>query len=202
MFPLEETKTLVARSQQGDLEAFEQLVLLYQKKVYALSFNLTGNQVEAQDLAQEAFLRAFTSLKGFRNDADFGTWLHRLTVNLWINGQQRQKKQFFLLPGSFGSAEGEEFPREVAAAGGDPQEALEKEEFRIAMRQALNELPWMQKTALVLREIEGYSYEEIARMLGCSVGTVKSRLNRGRRTLKEKLTFFFNGSPALEGKEF
>lgn len=189
---MEETKSLVRKSQKGDIAAFEELVRRYQNKVYTLSFNLTGNAADAQDLAQEVFLRAFTSLAGFRNEADFGTWLHRLTVNLWLNARQRQKGQVVSLDAPLQTEEGE-VAREVAAAGADPGEALESRELQELVRQALARLPGEQKVVLILREIEGYSYEEIAGILGCAVGTVKSRLNRARQGLKEIMHAFLEG---------
>lgn len=185
-----DVELLVRRAQAGDTRAFEELVVLYQDKVYNLSYYLAGNHADAQDLAQEVFFRAYTGLKGFRLDADLGTWLHRIAVNLWLNMRRRQKAAPALsLDDPVQTDEGE-ITRTVAAAdpAGDPEDALEGKELREKVQEALLSLPEEFRTVLVLREIEDYSYEEIAEMMQCSLGTVKSRLNRARRALKELLS--------------
>ncbi|MGB9793115.1 MAG: sigma-70 family RNA polymerase sigma factor [Thermacetogeniaceae bacterium] len=184
-----DVELLVRRAQAGDIEAFEELVVLYQDKVYNLSYYLAGNHADAQDLAQEVFVKAYTGLKGFRLDADLGTWLHRIAVNLWLNMRRRQKAAPALsLDDPVQTDEGE-IARTVAAAdpAGDPEDALVGKELREKVQKALLSLPEEFRTVLVLREIEEYSYEEIAEMMQCSLGTVKSRLNRARRALKEMI---------------
>lgn len=184
-----DVELLIRRAQAGDIRAFEELVVLYQDKVYSLSYYLTGNHSDAQDLAQEVFFRAYTGLKGFRLDADLGTWLHRIAVNLWLNMRRRQRTVPVLsLDDPVQTDEGE-ITRTVAAAdpAGDPEDALEGKELRERVQEALLRLPEEFRTVVVLREIEDYSYEEIAEMMQCSLGTVKSRLNRARRALKEML---------------
>lgn len=175
---------LVRRSQRGDNAAFEELVRQYQDKIYALSYHLSGNQADAEDLAQEAFVKAFYALRGFRNEADFGTWMHRITVNLWINVRRREKPTVSL-DEPVRTGEGE-VQRELAAAAHEPQEVLEHKEFQCFVQRALRELSREHRVVLVLREMQGYSYEDIARVLGCSLGTVKSRINRARAALKGK----------------
>ncbi|WP_084413253.1 sigma-70 family RNA polymerase sigma factor [Desulfovirgula thermocuniculi] len=190
---------LIRRSQKRDLAAFEELVVLYQQRVYALSYQLTGNHDDAQELAQEVFVRAYRALETFRGEADFGTWLHRITVNLYLNMKKRRSSaELISLDEPVDTGDGE-VTRELRAATGDPLEALEEREFREMVERALAELSPEQRAVLVLREIEGYSYEEIARLLGLSLGTVKSRLNRARESLKKKLSPMLRGSPD-EGK--
>lgn len=187
MYPLADIKELVRFAKAGDREAFAELVAAYQNKVYSLGYHLTGNQADAQDLVQEVFLRAFLSLKGFRQEADFGTWLHRITVNQWINSRRRQKNHSTVsLDTPIPTDEGDLF-REVAATGPDPLETVTEHELQEMVHRALKELSPDFRTVLVLREIEGYNYEEIARMVGCSLGTVKSRLNRARQALRQKV---------------
>lgn len=181
---MDDVKTLVRRSQRGDTAAFEELVRLYQDKIYALACHLSGNQADAEDLAQEAFVKAYYALKGFRHEADFGTWLHRITVNQWINLRRRERPALSLdEPVLTGDGE---VRREPAAASEDPQEALERKEFQRFVRQALGEISREHRVVLVLREMHDYSYEEIARVLDCSLGTVKSRISRARTALKER----------------
>ncbi len=184
-----DVRLLVRQAQAGDVKAFEELVVLYQDKVYNLSYYLAGNYADAQDLAQEVFVKAYTSLGSFRQDADLGTWLHRITVNLWLNIRRRQKNsQVFSLDDPVQTGEGE-ITRTVAAVdpAGDPVEALEGKELQEKVQKALLSLPEEFRTVLVLREIEDYSYDDIAEVLQCSLGTVKSRLNRARQALKEKI---------------
>jgi len=182
---LDNVKLLVKRSQKGDTGAFEQLVTMYQDRIYALSYQLTGNYADAQDLAQNVFIRAYRALPGFRNEADFGTWLHRIAVNLSIN-EKRRKKPDVSLDNPVQTDEGE-MPRLVASNGDSPEEAYEKKEFSNMVREALWELSEEHRAVLVLREMQGYSYDEIAQMLDCTLGTVKSRINRARQALKKQI---------------
>ncbi|MBC7347190.1 MAG: sigma-70 family RNA polymerase sigma factor [Clostridia bacterium] len=180
-------KELVRRSQTKDQQAFAELVSLYQDKVYSLSYHLTGDATEAQDLAQEVFLRAYLHIGTFRQEADFGTWLHRITVNVWLNSRRKQKGPLVISLDTPIVTEDGEVAREVAAAQPDPLEMTTERELQQLVRRALQELPADFRAVLVLREIEGYNYEEIARLLRCSLGTVKSRLNRARHALKAKV---------------
>ncbi|MGI6492390.1 MAG: sigma-70 family RNA polymerase sigma factor [Pelotomaculum sp.] len=181
---LQDTRILVQRAQKNDLGAFEELVRLYQDRVYGLSYHLTGNRDDAQDLAQEAMIRAYKALGSFRHEADFGTWLHRITLNVWLNIKRKNNPVIFSLDEAIKNDDGSSLQREVAAPDGDPLEALEESEFRALVRTALNSLSVEHRAVLVLREIEGYSYEEVSHLLGCSLGTVKSRLSRAREVLR------------------
>ncbi|KUK41673.1 MAG: RNA polymerase sigma factor [Clostridia bacterium 62_21] len=183
---MEKTKALIARAQKGDTGAFEELVALYQHKVYTLCHHLAGNHADAEDLAQDVFIRAYGALGSFRNEADFGTWLHRIAVNTWLNVRRRQP-QVVSLDNPVQTDEGE-IPRDVAAGDPAPDEALERLELRLRVQWALKELSPEHRAVLVLREMHGYSYEEIGRILACNVGTVRSRLNRARQALRDKIT--------------
>ncbi|SMB96695.1 RNA polymerase, sigma-24 subunit, RpoE [Thermanaeromonas toyohensis ToBE] len=167
---------------------FEKIVIAYQDKVYALSYQLTGNHADAQDLAQEVFVRAYLNLEKFRFEADLSTWLHRITVNLYLNSRRKNKKDniAYSLDEPLLTEEGE-ITRDLATTGSDPQEVLADREKQSYIRQALDSLPPKYRAVLVLREFQGLSYEDIAKVLGCSLGTVKSRLNRARQALKEKV---------------
>lgn len=169
---------------------FEKIVITYQDKVYALSYQLTGNHADAQDLAQEVFVRAYLNLDKFRFEADLGTWLHRITINVYLNSRRKNKKDkdnvAYSLDEPLPTEEGE-VARELAATDTDPQEVLATKEKQRYIRQALESLTPEYRAVLVLREFQGLSYEDIAKVLGCSLGTVKSRLNRARQALKEKL---------------
>ncbi|MBC7324553.1 MAG: sigma-70 family RNA polymerase sigma factor, partial [Moorella sp. (in: Bacteria)] len=141
------------------------------------------------------------AIKDFRNESDFGTWLHRITVNLWLNMKRRQNVvPMVSLDEPLQTPEGE-VQREVAAAGGNPEQFVEDLEFRDLVRTALNELSSEHKAVVVLRDIEGYSYEEMASILNCSLGTVKSRLNRARQLLRQKVTCIVGETDGRAAKE-
>jgi len=180
-------KDLVKKAQQGNLEAFDELVLIYQDRVFSHCCHLAGNPDDGQDLAQDVFIQAFKGLKSFRQQADLGTWLHRIAVNSWINKQRKNRKiALFSLDETFDTGNGE-FAREVAVSEDSPLENIERQEFNDLVTSALNNIMPEFRVVLILREIEGYSYEEIAQILGCSLGTVKSRLNRGRRAMRAEI---------------
>lgn len=180
-------KDLIEKAQQDDLDAFGELVLIYQDKVYSHCHYLAGNPDDAQDLAQDVFVQAFKGIRSFRNDADFGTWLHRIALNLWINFCRRNKKVVtFSLDEPIPVREGE-VSRELAASEESPLELVERSEFNAMVGTALNRLLPEFRIVLILREMEGYNYDEIAAILECSLGTVKSRISRGRKALKKEL---------------
>ena len=182
---MDRIRELVKQAQKNDLGAFEELVRIYKDRIYGLCYQLTNNQADAQDLAQEVFIRAYTGLASFRNEADFGTWLHRIAVNQWINFKRKQKRHTLIsLDAPIQTSEGE-MTREVAVAEEDPQEIYEQMELQGFVRKALDQLSAEHRTVLVLRELQGYSYDEIASVVGCTLGTVKSRINRARQALKE-----------------
>lgn len=178
---------LIKEAQAGSLAAFEELVLLYQDRVFTHCCHLANNNYDAQDLAQDVFVQAFRSIRSFRQEADFGTWLHRIAVNLWINWCRKNRKAILLSldePLLLGE---QELNRELAAGQDSPLEALERAELNEQLYQALNRLHPEYKAVLVLREMEGYSYEEISILLGCALGTVKSRINRARKALFKEI---------------
>jgi RNA polymerase sigma-70 factor (ECF subfamily) len=180
-------KDLIEKAQRDDLDAFGELVLIYQDRVYSHCHYLAGNPEDAQDLAQDVFVQGFKGIRSFRNDADFGTWLHRIAVNQWINFCRRNKKVVtFSLDEPLTVHEGE-VSRELAASDESPLEKVERSEFNAMVGTALNSLLPEFRIVLILREIEGYNYDEIASILECSLGTVKSRINRGRKALKKEL---------------
>jgi RNA polymerase sigma-70 factor (ECF subfamily) len=185
---MEAVKQLIEKSLENDLSAFEQLVNIYQGRVFTLGYQLTNSYADAQDLAQEVFIKAFYSLKSFRNEADFGTWLHKITVNLWLNMKRKRSIPNVVSLSEPISAGENEVYRDLAATDGDPEQSLEKKEFNGIVKKALGELSREYQAVIILREIEGYSYEEMSLIMNCSLGTVKSRLNRARQVLKQQVT--------------
>ena len=170
------------------LPGFEDLVLTYQDRIYNLSYQLTGNHADAQDLAQEVFIRAYKGLDKFRQEAELGTWLHRITVNLFLNLRRKISRNPTVSLDAPLATEDGEVMREVAATEGDPEEAIAELELRTVIQTALRQLPPEYQAVLVLREMQGYSYDEIASQLDCPPGTVKSRLNRARQAMRKIMT--------------
>ena len=177
----------------GDTDAFEALVLDNQKKVYNLALKMTGNENDALDIAQEAFLRAYTGLKSFRRDSRFSVWLYRLVYNLCVDFT-RKRQRTPVSPLTYVDDDGELTDIEVPDMRYAPESLAEKSELREAVSRGIDALPPKHKEILVMREVTGLSYEDIASTLQISEGTVKSRLSRARQNLAASLaqygTFF------------
>lgn len=179
---------LIEKARTGSRDAVERLIGAYERKVYTLCLRLTANPDDAQDLAQEVFLRLFQSLHTFRGGSAFDTWLHRVTVNLWKDELRRRNRHRGMVSLDAPlSTEKDEVQRQVLSSALDPAADLEQRAEAEAVWVALSGLPQDYRIILVLREMQGHSYEELARILGCSIGTVKSRLNRARRLLGDAL---------------
>ncbi|MFO7639304.1 MAG: sigma-70 family RNA polymerase sigma factor [bacterium] len=168
---------LIRRTQQGDTTAFDELMIRYNHAVYRLAWSFVRNHADAEDVSQEAFIRAWRAIGRFDPKYRFYTWLHRITVNLCMNHFRRQKRANLVpLPGGEPGSEWQDMP--------DPNSGVEDGELRRALDKALNELPDDQRAVLLLRAREELSYEEISQALGIPVGTVMSRLSRARGRLR------------------
>ena len=178
---------LIRRAQQGDNSAFEQLLLLHQKKVYNLCLRMSANPDDALDLSQEAFIKAWRSIGQYQFEASFSTWLFRLTSNVCIDFLRRKKRrQETSLTESYDdSDEGEEFSLPDTAPL--PEEQAITNETKIALAQAMERLGPEHREILQLRVVEDLPYEQIAEILDIRVGTVKSRLARARLALRKIL---------------
>ena len=178
---------LIRYAQQGDNDAFEQLLLLHQKKVYNLCLRMSANPDDALDLSQEAFIKAWRSIGQYQFEASFSTWLFRLTSNVCIDHLRRKKRrQETSLTESFDdSDEAEEFTLPDAAPL--PEEQAIANETKLALAQAMEQLGPEHREILQLRVVEDLSYEQIAEILDIRVGTVKSRLARARLSLRKIL---------------
>lgn len=178
---------LIQRCAARDEDACAELVSEHQRMVYQLSLNLLGDHNEALDLSQEVFLRVFRTIHAFRGQSALRTWIYRIVVNQARNRQRwwrrRHRSQQVSLDEHI-QAHGEMPER---TNGGAPDRVLDRKELAEQIRSALDDLPFDQRTALVLREIDGLSYEEIGFSLGIAVGTVKSRLARARDALRARL---------------
>lgn len=177
---------LVERAKKGDVEAFEQLISQHEKTVYNIAYRLTGNHEDASDVAQEAFIRAYSSLPDFRGDSSFATWLYRIVNNACLDELRKRKRQRVTYIDQTVALEDGEVSRQIADPTDGPEEALERVELQRAVQDSIRQLDEEYRIVLVMRELQGYSYNEIADTLGINLGTVKSRLNRARHALKEK----------------
>lgn len=177
---------LLRCAKQGDVAAFEQLVLAYQKKVYNLAYRLSGSREDAADLAQEALVRVYKSLGRFREQARFSTWLYRIVVNVCLDYQRSRKRHPIVSLDAPLDGDDGEVPRQVASDAVDPQEAAERRDLRDAVQAAIGRLSDEHRVILVMRDIQDIPYDEIGRVLGLPLGTVKSRLNRARQALKQE----------------
>ena len=182
----EEELEIILRVRAGDTDAFEALVLEHQNKVYSLALRMVGNEEDARDMAQEAFIRAFNSLASFRGESKFSVWLYRLTSNICIDCLRgRATRRTVSL--SWEDEDGEEGELEIPDERFSPEARLERTELRESVRRGLDSLSPEYREILLLREINGLSYDEISRALNLEEGTVKSRIFRARKKLSEFL---------------
>lgn len=170
-------KDLIARAIEGKLEAFDELVELHQGRVFALAYRILGNRDDAADVQQETFVKAWRSLRKFRGEAAFSTWLHRITVNLCLSRKRRNDLTSTV-----------EFNEDILSYSAGPSTAacIERAETAIVARKVLLALPANHRALLVLREIEERPFEEIAAMLGCSVGSARVRCSKARQIMRER----------------
>jgi RNA polymerase sigma-70 factor, ECF subfamily len=177
---------LVQRVQAGDKSAFNLLVLKYQHRVLKLVGRFVSDAAEAEDVAQEAFIKAYRALASFRGDSAFYTWLYRIAINTAKNALVSNRRR----PVDFDLdlQDPEQYDRHARLKESDtPEGVLLTEEIRKVVEHAMEQLPEDLRTAIVLRELEGLSYEEIAEAMDCPVGTVRSRIFRAREAIDKKL---------------
>lgn len=185
---------LVLRAQANDRAAFNEIVLRYKGKVYNYICRMTHNALDAEDLTQETFVRAYLSIRSFQSRASLNTWLFRIATNLCIDYSRKQKTHIQADSLSHeAEEEGVEAQREIPDLAFDPQRLLLNKELGRCLETALQELPEKLRTVTLLYDIEGLSYEEIASITDCPLGTVKSRLFNARASLREKLAPYLKG---------
>jgi RNA polymerase sigma-70 factor (ECF subfamily) len=178
--------TIIDRFKKGDKAAFEELVLKYQDRIYNLCRHMLGNAHDAQDAAQDTFIKAHRNLTKFKPEASLYTWLYRIAVNTCLD----YKKRPFFESLFQNSDKGEEFNVEGPSEGPSPERLYESKQIGYALQKGLKQLSLKLRSVIILKEIEGLSYEEIAEALETSVGTVKSRISRARDELRELLKDF------------
>ena len=175
---------LVARSIRGDHESFNELILRWERPIYALAYRTIGREEDARDVCQETFLRAFRSLAGFRGQSKFSSWLYRIALNLCRDWMRRERRTPVVQP-----------PEDVdlleLAAAAEPAESIEdlvaRQDLTRLVERAMAALPPEQRTAIVLKEYHGLTFQEIADLVGCPLSTVKTRLYQGLTVLRREL---------------
>ena len=181
---------LLDRCRAGDEEAFDDLVRRHQQRAFNVAFQVLRDQEDAAEVAQDAFVRIYRSVENFRGDCEFTTWLHQIVVNLARNKhrwwKRRGRQSSVSLDSPVEIADGE-VPMQVPASGDAPDVETVKAEFVELLSRRMEELPRKLREVLVLRNVEDLSYEQIAVVLDCSIGTVKSRIARAREALRERM---------------
>lgn len=182
---------LIKKAGRGDAYAFEQLMAAHESKMYAVALRMCGNREDAQDCLQEAMIRVYRAMSGFKGQSSFSTWVYRITMNSCLDELRRRKNRTAtsldaMLENGFTPSDDSDTPE---------QSSLRSEQRRVLER-AIADLPEDMRSAIVLRDIQGLSYEEIAQALSANVGTIKSRISRGR----EKLRGVLSEQPELFGR--
>jgi len=177
-----ETQLLEA-ARAGSLAAFEELVLRYEKKIYNYCYRMTNNEQDAEDLTQEVFIKVYKNLKSFRGNSHFSTWVYRIAHNICIDRYRRMKISSVSL--SAGGSGEDDKEIEIASNDQSPEEAVITREQQELLQKCITELKPQYRSAIVLRDIQNYSYEEISRIMDIPIGTVKSHISRARSALRE-----------------
>ena len=185
-YPESDDKALVKWSQDQDAEAFEELIARHRDKIYARAFSMMRNEDEALDLSQEAWIKAWQRLKQFQGDSSFATWMTRIVINLCLDQIRRQKRKraesIEQLDEELGGVE-----RQMPVVAVNPTANMERGELRKRIDEAMQKLSDAHRTVLILHEFEELEYKQIAKVMGCSIGTVMSRLFYARRRMASLL---------------
>ncbi len=178
---------LIQSAKNGNPVAFEQLIADHQKRIFSIAYRIAGNQEDAADMTQEVLVKVFRNLKSFRGDSKFSTWLYRVATTPCLDEQKKRRRHTaYSLDEELETDEGS-LATDLRDTGPTPEESAERKAVQQAIRIAIGKLKEEHKKVILLREVQGLSYEEIAKILKCSEGTVKSRINRARENLKKFL---------------
>ncbi|MEN8255943.1 MAG: sigma-70 family RNA polymerase sigma factor [Verrucomicrobiota bacterium] len=181
---------LVLKSQQGDMHAFDELVERYHGKIYGLTYNMTSNREDAEDLTQEVFVKAFEALPRFRGKSSFYTWLYRIAVNKTINYRKKRNRKRALSLDQFDQEIKTDETYHDLTAKGSPLRNISLSELQEKLNEALQHLSEKHRTVVVMHDMQGIPHDEIAKVVKASVGTVRSRLFYARRQMQAELTEF------------
>ncbi len=183
----DDEKTLIEKSRRGDMAAFDKLVKGYERTIYNTAYRLCGSYDDASDIAQEAFVRAWNNLKSFRGESAFSTWMHRIATNVFLDDRKRKRARPTRSLDDVLDLDESSVTRQFEDPSPSPQNLLEGDERRQLLERAIATLPDAQRVMVVLYHVQGMSYEEIAEITRLPMGTVKSRLNRARLALRDRL---------------
>lgn len=177
-----EESRLIERAMRGDARAFNELMSMHERRMYAVAMRMCGNHEDAQDCLQEAMIRVYRAISGFKAQSSFSTWVYRITTNTCLDELRRRKARpnaslDGLLDAGWSPADSEDTPE---------RHTLRAEKAKL-LRQMIGELPEDMRAAIILRDVQGLPYEDIAAALNVNVGTIKSRISRGREKLREKI---------------
>lgn len=184
---MELIESITDTCRKEERQAFDQLVNRYHKQAYNIAYRMTGNNADAEDLTQEAFIRAFRFFGQYRRDLPFENWLYRIMSNAFVDMLRRRPKVHIRSIDQPIQTEDGEAVMEIADTGLTPEESVLSRELDSRIQDALMTMPKDFRLAVIYADIEGLSYEEIADVMRCSIGTVRSRLHRGRKILRERL---------------
>ena len=178
-------KELINKAKSGDKRAFEEIIGLYEKKVFSTIYYMVKNENEIEDIAQEVFVKIYKNLKNFKEESSLYTWIYRITINVCID-ELKRKKNIVYIDERIQTEDGQvEMQLEDETKG--PEKLAEEEELKRKLTSCVRKLPIDQRTMIVLRDIKGFTYMEIAEMTKMNLGTVKSKINRARASLKKIL---------------
>lgn len=182
-----EESSLIERCKAGDREAFDQLVRLYERRIYNFALRLSSNLDDAEDITLETFIRVYNAIQNFRGDAHFSTWVFRIAHNVFLDMRKKAKAHPQTSLQEVVELDESEVTRQIEDPNPQPQQVAQAAELTQLLRDAIESLPDYQKTMVLLYHTQNKSYEEIAEIMNLPIGTVKSRLNRARIALKAKL---------------
>ncbi|MEI8281716.1 MAG: sigma-70 family RNA polymerase sigma factor [Armatimonadota bacterium] len=178
---------LVENAQKGDQNSLNELIRKYQDRAYVYAYRLTRNQEDACDVVADAFLRVNNAIKNFKGNSSFSTWLYRIVTNCYLDRRKRDRSRSTVSLDANLTVDNEEVTREIEDPGDTPDETAERNQREVMLQKALGKLPEFQKAMIIMFHAEQQTYEEIAEALDLPLGTVKSRLNRARISLREIL---------------
>ncbi len=178
---------LVEKAQNGDQNALNELIRKYQDRAYIYAYRLTRNQEDACDVVADTFLRVNNAIKNFKGNSAFSTWLYRIVTNCYLDRRKRDRSRTTVSLDANLTVDHEEVTREIEDTGDTPDKTAERNQREVMLQKALNKLPEFQKAMIIMFHAEQQTYEEIAEALDLPLGTVKSRLNRARISLRELL---------------
>lgn len=179
-------KEKIKRVKKGDQAAYEEVVQIFQNRIYQHCFRMIGNIHEAEDLAQEVFIRAYVNIHSFDNNRNFSTWIYRIATNLTIDRLRKRKPDYYL-DAEIKGTEGLNMYSQLAASEGIPEDEVESLELQSYIHREISSLPPIYRSIIILRYLEEFTLKQISEILDIPLGTVKTRIHRGREALRKRL---------------